>query len=98
MIKLDLKGVATAQSNLKKIQQKLNNVPDEAYKVFVKNTPVRTGNARRKTKLENKQKIVAEYPYAKRLDEGYSKQSPKGMIEPTMNFIRKRIKQILAGR
>jgi hypothetical protein len=98
MLKLNLKGVATAQSNLKTIQRKLNNVPDEAYDVFVKNTPIRSGNARRRTKLKNKETIVAEYPYAQRLDEGYSKQSPKGMIEPTMNFIRKRIKQILAGR
>jgi inosine-uridine nucleoside N-ribohydrolase len=98
MIKLDLKGVATVQGNLKKIQQKLNNLPDEAYDVFVKNTPIRTGNARSKTKLQNKKKIVANYPYAQRLDQGYSKQSPKGMVEPTMNFIRKRIKQILAGR
>lgn len=97
-MKLDLKGVASVQGNMKKITQKLNKIPDEAYKVFVQNTPIRSGNARRNTKLQNKDTIVAKYPYAKRLDEGYSKQSPKGMIEPTMNFIRKRIKEILSGR
>lgn len=98
MISLQIKGVSSLTNNLKKIQRKLNKVPDEAYKVFVDNTPVRSGNARRRTKLKNKETIVADYPYAQRLDDGYSKQSPKGMINPTIAFIRKRIKEILAGK
>lgn len=99
MIQLKISGVANLNNNLKKIQKKLNHVPEEAYDFFVKETPIRTGNARRKTKLQkNNEKIIADYPYAQRLDEGYSKQSPKGMVKPTINFIRKRIKQILAGR
>lgn len=97
MIQLKINGVANLNNNLKKIQKKLNNVPDEAYNFFVKETPIRSGNARRKTKLQNKETIIADYPYAQRLDQGYSKQSPKGMIKPTINFIRKRVKQILAG-
>ena len=97
MIKLDVKGLVPIQTKLQKISNKLDKVPDQAYKVFVDNTPVRTGNARRKTKLR-KGEIQADYPYAKRLDEGYSKQSPKGMVKPTLEFIRKRIKQIIAGK
>ena len=97
MIQLDVKGISQIQTNLKKVQQKLNKVPDEAYKVFVQNTPIRSGNARRNT-VKKRNVIEAQYPYAKRLDEGYSKQSPKGMIQPTLDFIRKRVKQILAGK
>lgn len=97
MIKLNIKGIDDLTSKFKKIQKKLNNVPEEAYNFFVKETPIRSGNARRRTKLRNKETIVADYPYAQRLDEGYSKQSPKGMTNPTSNFIRKRVKQILAG-
>lgn len=97
MIQLDVKGINQIQTNLKKVQQKLNKVPDEAYKVFVQNTPIRSGNARRNT-VKKRNVIEAQYPYAKRLDEGYSKQSPKGMIQPTLDFIRKRVKQILAGK
>jgi hypothetical protein len=97
MITVNVKGVQQVSSKLKKIQKKLDNVPKEAHKVFVSNTPIRTGNARRKTKLQ-KESIKANYPYAKRLDEGWSKQSPKGMVEPTLEYIRKRIKQILAGK
>ena len=84
-------------SSLKRIQKKLSNVPKEAYKEFVSDTPIRSGNARRKTKLKGKT-IVADYPYAKRLDEGYSKQSPDGMTKPTEAFIQKRVAQILKGK
>jgi hypothetical protein len=97
MITLNVKGVQKVTSNIAKIQAKLDKVPDEALKVFVANTPVRSGNARRNTKLQ-KDSIKANYPYAKRLNEGWSKQSPKGMVEPTLQFIRKRIKQIFAGK
>lgn len=98
MISLQVKGVDALTSKLKKVQKKLNNVPDEAFDFFVKQTPIRSGNARRNTRLQNKETIQADYPYAKRLDEGYSKQSPKGMIKPTINFIRKRVKEIIAGK
>lgn len=95
MIKLTIQNNLT--SSIKKIQEKLDNLPKEAYKEFVKTTPIRTGNARRKTKL-NKDTIEANYPYAKRLDEGYSSQAPKGMTKPTEDFINKRMKQILKGK
>lgn len=62
----------------------------EAYRVFSNATPVRTGNARSKTKLSNED-IVANYPYASRLDEGYSKQAPRGMTTPTEEFIQEYI-------
>jgi len=97
MITLNVKGLNQVSSKLKKIQDKLDKVPDEAHKVFVANTPIRSGNARRKTTIQ-KDTIKANYPYAKRLDEGYSKQAPDGMVKPTVEFIRNRIKQILAGK
>lgn len=84
-------------SSLKKIQRKIDNLPKEAYTEFVKDTPIRSGNARRRTKLRG-QTIVADYAYAKRLDEGYSKQSPEGMTKPTEDFIQKRMAQILKGK
>lgn len=65
-----------------------------AYKEFVKNTPVATGNARKNTS-QVRDEIRAEYPYAGRLDQGYSKQSPRGMVEPTLQWIQQYIKQKL---
>ncbi len=72
---------------LKKQQREIQNLPEKGYKEFVKNTPIRSGNARRNTKLKNKKSIQANYPYAQKLDEGSSKQSPEGMIQPTQEYI-----------
>lgn len=94
---ITLKIQNNISSSIDKIQKKLDNLPKEAHQEFVKTTPIRTGNARRKTKL-NKDTIEANYPYAKRLDEGYSKQAPQGMTKPTEDFIKKRVKQILKGK
>jgi hypothetical protein len=53
-------------------------------------TPIRSGNARRNTYSDNNL-IRAEYPYAKRLDEGWSKQNQIGLIEPTLQYLEKYI-------
>jgi hypothetical protein len=63
-----------------------NKMANEAYKVFLTNTPVKTGNARANTELVRNE-IIADYPYAVRLDQGWSKQRPKGMSEPTIKFL-----------
>jgi hypothetical protein len=80
--------------SLKNIQKILGEVPKEAYKEFVSNTPIRSGNARRKTRLQGKT-INAAYGYAKKLDEGFSKQSPDGMTKPTEDYIKQRVAAIL---
>lgn len=72
----------------------LNDMPDDvmaqAFKFYKKETPKKSGNARNKTKLSGT-KIRSGYPYAGRLDEGWSKQSPEGMTEPTIEFIEKEV-------
>jgi len=83
--------------SIRRIIRKLDDVPEEAYKIFVKETPVDNGNARDKTYLQG-DTIVADYPYAKRLDEGYSKQAPKGMSEPMIKQVRKIVKQIMKSK
>ena len=90
-------NVNSLKNTVKSIQKKLNNLPKEAYTEFVKDTPIRTGNARRKTTL-NGHTINANYPYAQRLDDGYSPQSPGGMTKPTLAFVKKRLKQIMKGK
>lgn len=69
-------------------------IDNAGYPTFIKSTPVKTGNARRHTKKTSTE-IDANYPYAKRLDEGWSRQSPKGMIAPTIAAIRAYIKKKL---
>jgi hypothetical protein len=69
-------------------------LPKEAYDYFVDSTPIRTGNARNKTRLRGNT-IDANYNYAERLDNGYSRQSPKGMTGPTEKFLEKRINDLI---
>jgi hypothetical protein len=85
----------TIGPSLRKIKAQLNELPEDAYKVFVQETPIRSGNARRNTKLRNNKTIVANYNYAKKLDEGASKQSPDGMTKPMEEFIRKQLGKIM---
>ena len=55
-------------------------------------TPVRSGNARRKTNSSGKE-INAAYAYAKRLDEGWSKQNTTGLIDPTIKHLEELIRR-----
>jgi len=78
-IKVD---ISDALKQFKQLNEVPQTVLDKAYDYFVKKTPIRTGNARRHTDLKQTE-IVADYPYAQRLDNGYSKQAPTGMTKPT---------------
>ena len=56
---------------------------NEALKITKNNTPVASGNARNKT-IKKGNKIVSNYAYAGRLNEGYSSQAPQGFTKPTI--------------
>jgi hypothetical protein len=71
-----------------------DNLAGVGYPVFLKNTPIKTGNARNHT-TKGIGEIEANYPYARRLDRGYSRQSPAGMTQPTITAIREYIKKTL---
>ena len=77
----------------------LENIPEDAmadaFDVYYDNTPVRKGNARSKTRKRGKTKILSDYSYASRLDDGYSSQSPRGFTSPTIDFLRKHIKKLV---
>jgi hypothetical protein len=97
-IKFDVKwNVRTTLNNLRNDILEVKKIPQDAYNYFVGITPIDTGNARRSTKLTNNT-IEANYPYAQRLNTGWSKQAPDGMTEPTQKFIDARIKKINLGR
>lgn len=88
---IDNKGTVSHLDNLSKIPKTLIK---EAGDYFRNITPVKTGNARNSTYLGGNV-IRAAYPYASRLDDGYSRQAPDGMVEPTIAFIDKRLKQLV---
>ena len=81
-------------SELKALFKELKDMPDEvmadAGKYFKNITPIDKGYARSRTSTKDTT-ISARYPYAGRLDDGWSKQAPKGMTDPTEREIDKLI-------
>lgn len=80
--------------DIARIKRELQALPKDVYNFFVGVTPIDTGNARKNTKLSGNV-INANYVYAEKLDQGYSKQAPKGMVEPTTQYLEKQVKKIL---
>lgn len=78
-LKIDNKLLKAKLADLSKVEAA---VAPKIYDYFKSVTPIRTGNARANTYLHNNE-IVANYPYAERLDNGYSQQAPNGMTTPT---------------
>lgn len=83
------------RNKLRRKRSLIDTIPKEAYKYFVKITPIDSGNAKRKTFLRGNT-IHADYAYAYRLDkESWSKQAIKGMTIPTIEFIKKLYKKLM---
>ena len=71
-------------------------LPKQAHQEFVALTPiarVNGGNARRRTRLNNNI-ITADYPYATRLNDGYSRQAPQGMTDPWTKWMAQQLRKI----
>lgn len=77
------------KAKLAKLEQIKDKVMPKALEFFKGQTPKRSGNARNRTRLDSSKTIQANYAYAQPLDQGSSKQSPKGMTKPTEEHIQK---------
>lgn len=78
---------------IRRVRQQLRQVPQQAYDKFVDLTPVRSGNARRRTRLRG-DVIEANYAYAERLDQGWSRQAPQGMTRPWQAWLDRQLRRI----
>ena len=74
--------------DITKLKGRLEDFPERALEKFKELTPIDTGNARRRTSLKNRKTVAADYPYAQRLNEGWSKQAPDGMVKPFLRWLR----------
>lgn len=91
-VKLDIRDFITR--DLQKKIDDLDKVPRQTYEYWVDITPIRSGRAKRSTRLRGDE-IQAQYPYAERLDSGYSRQAPRGMSEPTQKFLKRLTDRII---
>lgn len=94
MIAVSVKVDDKITGDIRKKMAQLHALPQQALDEFVDLTPIRGGNARRSTRLKNPTTISANYPYAQRLDQGYSKQAPQGMTKPWERWFTNKLKQI----
>lgn len=93
MAKVNIKDF---QRQMAQLREQLDDLPEAAHEEFIKNTPKRSGNARRNTRLQDT-KIIADYAYSQQLDQGSSRQAPKGMTEPTEQWIQQEVDRRLKG-
>lgn len=106
--------MSNISSRLNKVLETLDdkNISSVAFTEFKNATPIgdpsrwktkykpknyKPGNARRNTELKGNE-IQANYPYALRLENGYSSQAPQGMTEPTLEKIREYVYKTLGIR
>ena len=74
-----------------------NDLPEFAEAAMKKNTPYASGNARRNTNLQGNT-VVANYPYAQRLEDNWSSQTQgEGIIAPTEKMIQDEVNRRLKG-
>jgi hypothetical protein len=84
-LKINTSGLRTKLNSKRSL---IAGLPKQAYNYFVKITPIDSGFARKHTELRG-DVIHAQYAYAYRLDkQKWSKQAPRGMTVPTVEYIR----------
>ena len=80
-------GLKVNTTIFEKRMKKLAGLPPfllkDALRLTKENTPIASGNARNNTTIKGN-KVVSDYAYAGRLDDGYSKQAPQGFTQPTI--------------
>ena len=83
------------EAKIKRQTDALQKLPVESLVQFRALTPKRSGNARSQTNLSsNNKSINALYPYAQKLDDGYSRQRPNGMTKPFAVWFKEQVKKI----
>lgn len=93
-ISIRLENVSGIQRDISRALIKtVQEVATQTKNAAVSSTPVRSGNARRNwTKDTTARDFVVEnrVPYIERLEQGSSKQAPRGIIGPTLDKVGKK--------
>jgi len=94
MVKVDLTSFNKQMDQAKKAVADLPEFAEDVMKAY---TPKNTGNARRNTSLQGSS-VVADYPYAQRLEDNWSPQTDGlGILGPTERAIQKEVDRRLKG-
>lgn len=94
MVKVNLTSFTKQMDQARKAVADLPEFAEDTMKAY---TPKRTGNARSHTTLQGSS-VVADYPYAQRLEDNYSPQTRGlGITGPTEKAIQKEVDRRLKG-
>jgi HK97 gp10 family phage protein len=93
-ITIKLENVVGVQRDLKRAMEKaVQEIADTTQKAAVSSTPIKTGNARKNWTKKTTPKtfeVENKVPYIERLEQGSSKQAPRGIIGPTLDKVGKK--------
>ena len=96
MIDIDIRIDDKINPGIDRLRRRLEQYPTDAVDQYRRLTPRRSGNARRKTRLNGPNRIELEYAYGEVLDAGRrrqggrmrgSTQAPQGMTRPFIRWI-----------
>jgi HK97 gp10 family phage protein len=89
-------GVDSLNKDLKnELKKFVKQIADDIYVTAKKNTPVRSGRARKnwtESTTVNNFAVENKVPYIGKLEAGASRQAPKGIIGPTLTAIKGKYK------
>jgi len=95
-MKVDVIGIKQLTEALQKAVEATVSSTAKVFQVAAKkNTPIRSGNARRNWNKKTRQEGFAvenRVPYIERLEQGSSKQAPRGIVRPTLRETRRKLK------
>ena len=85
-VTIQFNGNKVAADLNRELDQTVRQISQDYFDSVKEKTPVRTGRARRGWRLKKQRELSYSVnnrvPYIGRLDEGYSKQAPRGMTRP----------------
>jgi hypothetical protein len=85
-VTIQFNGTKVAAGLKREIDQTVRQISQDYFGLVKDKTPVKSGRARRGWKLKKNRpfsySVNNRVPYIGRLDEGYSKQAPRGMTRP----------------
>jgi len=85
-VTIQFNGTKVAADLNRELDQTVRQISQEYFGLVKDKTPVRTGRAKRGWRLKKQRQFVYNVnnrvPYIGRLDEGSSKQAPRGMTRP----------------
>lgn len=83
--------------SLTEMAKGINKFPAKALVKVKQLTPVKTGNARSHTVLQNNKTITGNYTYAGALNDGKSRQAPQGIVTPFIPWADAEVLKIITG-